>query len=140
MSTTLTVAQAQGRVERFMTAGGQAPEEDGPHIPRAHVVLRRLHMLREEIQELEDAYREGDIVEVADAIADTIVVALGAAVDSDINISPILTDVLRSNDTKINWDEGRPWATRADGKVGKDEHFQPVRIRPLINAQIKAYR
>lgn len=138
MNPELTVAGAQERIEDFMRAGGQAPEHSGPHVPRAEIVLRRLHMLREEVQELEDAYREGDIVEVADAYADILVIALGGAVDSRIDIAEILAEVLRSNDTKIDWENEEPWAVRSDGKVGKDWHFDPPNVAALVNGQIRA--
>lgn len=138
MTTNITLKGAQERIEDFMRAGGQAPEFAGPHIPRAGVALRRLHMLREEVNELEEAFRNDDIVEVADALADIIVVALGGAVETDIDLTPIMLEVLRSNDTKINWDRELPWVVRADGKIGKDENFEPARLAVIIRQQIRA--
>lgn len=135
MTTNITLKGAQDRIADFMRAGGQAPEFAGPHIPRAGVALRRLHMLREEVNELEEAFRSDDIVEVADALADIIVVALGGAVDTGIDLTPILLEVLRSNDTKIDWDRELPWATRGDGKVGKDWHFEPASLATIIRQQ-----
>lgn len=138
MNPELTITQTQNRIEDFMRAGGQSPAYAGPHIPSAGVVLRRLHMLREEVAELEDAYRNDDLTEVADAIADIIVIVLGGAVESDIQMNPIMLEVLRSNDTKIDWRNEEPWTTRADGKIGKDDHFDPARIEGIIRRQIQA--
>lgn len=73
--------------------------------------------------------REGNIVEVADGIADLIYVALGAAVSFGINVAPIFDEVHRTNMAK---DGG---ATRGDGKILKPEGWEPPRILGILANQ-----
>lgn len=128
------IKAAQDAVEAFMAAGGQGTNVT-PMIPPLGTTERRLHMLREEVRELSDACGWKDIIEVADAIADILVVALGAAVEAGIDIEPVLEEVIRSNDTKIDWANARPWKVKPSGKIGKDEHYEPPQIMQIVNAQ-----
>lgn len=128
------IRAAQGATEAFMAAGGQATNVT-PTIPPVEASERRLHLLREEVRELSDAYGWKDLIEVADAIADIIYVALGAAVESGIDIEPVLEEVIRSNETKIDWANAKPWRTHANGKVAKDRHYEPPQIESILEAQ-----
>jgi len=62
--------------------------------------LERVQLLIEEIGEFCTAISKGDTVETADAIADIIYVAIGAAVCWGIPIAPVFLEVQRSNMTK----------------------------------------
>lgn len=75
----------------------------------------------------------GDIVEVADGIADLIYVALGAAIAFGIDIDPIFEEVHRTNMEKVG---GR---TRDDGKILKPEGWEPPRILPILLDQDMAH-
>lgn len=132
MSTNISAAQKA--VEAFMAAGGQTTNVI-PSVPDVTITERRLHMLREEVRELSDAYGWKDIIEVADAIADILVVALGAAVEAGIDIEPVLEEVIRSNETKIDWANARPWRAHASGKIGKDHHYEPPLLGRILEAQ-----
>jgi len=72
-----------------------------------------------------------DIVELADGIADTIYVLLGAAVEAGIKMEPIFAEVQRSNMAKA----GGP--VREDGKRLKPEGWQPPQIGKLLMEQLK---
>ena len=131
------IRAAQKAVKDFMWAGGQTIRIV-PEVPDPPIAERRIGMLREEVNELGDSVADIDIVEYADAVADIIYVALGAAVEAGVDIEPILEDVIDSNNSKIDWSRARPWATHDNGKVAKDWHYRPPRIAPIIEAQENA--
>ncbi len=101
-----------------------------PVLPGAVTAAMRLRLIREETRELEDGLATGDLIEVADAIADLLYVAYGTAVACGIDIGPIFAEVHRSNMTK---DAGAQ--PGADGKVVKGAQFQPPVLGPLLRAQ-----
>ena len=105
------IRAAQKAVKDFMWAGGQTICII-PEVPDPPIAERRIEMLREEVDELEDAVADIDIVEYADAIADIIYVALGAAVEAGIDIEPVIEEVIDSNNSKIDWQSAQPWADR----------------------------
>ena len=129
------IRAAQKAVEAFMAAGGQTICIV-PEVPDPPIAERRIEMLREEVDELEDAVADIDIVEYADAIADIIYVALGAAVEAGIDIEPVIEEVIDSNNSKIDWERGRPWARHGNGKIAKDEHYRAPDIRSIILQQV----
>ena len=128
------IRAAQKAVEAFMRAGGQTTSII-PEVPDPPIAERRIEMLREEVDELEDAVADIDIVEYADAIADIIYVALGAAVEAGIDIEPVIEEVIDSNNSKIDWERGLPWARHDNGKIAKDHHYEPPRIAEILEAQ-----
>ena len=129
------IRAAQKAVEAFMAAGGQTTNII-PKVPDPPIAERRIGMLREEVDELEDAVADIDIVEYADAIADIIYVALGAAVEAGIDIEPVIEEVIDSNNSKIDWQSAQPWARHGNGKIAKDEHYRAPDIRSIILHQV----
>lgn len=129
------IRAAQRAVANFMRAGGQTASII-PEVPDPPIAERRIEMLREEVDELEDAVADIDIVEYADAIADIIYVALGAAVEAGIDIEPVIEEVIDSNNSKIDWQSAQPWARHGNGKIGKDEHYRAPDIRSIILQQV----
>ena len=129
------IRAAQKAVEAFMAAGGQTTNII-PKVPADPVADRRILMLKEEVEELVGAWENDDIVEYADAIADIIYVALGAAVEAGIDIEPVIEEVIDSNNSKIDWERGRPWARHDNGKIAKTERYSPPDIRSIILQQV----
>ena len=129
------IRAAQKAVEAFMAAGGQTTSII-PEVPVDPIVDRRILMLREEVEELATAWASNDIVEYADAIADIIYVALGAAVEAGIDIEPVIEEVIDSNNSKIDWENNRPWARHDNGKIAKGEHYRAPDIRSIILQQV----
>ena len=129
------IRAAQKAVEAFMAAGGQTICIV-PEVPDPPIAERRIEMLREEVDELEDSVADIDIVEYADAIADIIYVALGAAVEAGIDIEPVIEEVIDSNNSKIDWQSAQPWARHGNGKIAKDEHYRAPDIRSIILHQV----
>lgn len=112
-----------------------------PVIPGTDVLRLRVNLIREETDEL---LTQGfgdpdgelgrpsfpDIVEVADALADILVVTLGCAVACGIDIAPVFDEVMRSNMTKFI--DGHK---REDGKWIKGPSYSPANIKPILDAQ-----
>ena len=100
------------------------PHQDGLTTLMIERQNMRMRLLREEVDELADAYNSGDIVEIADAITDCLYILLGTALEHGmLDVLPELFDeVHRSNMTKLD-SLGKP-ILREDGKILKSELFQ----------------
>ena len=101
-----------------------------PRIPNdiRRPILRR-ELNKEEYDELWEAMILGDIVAIADGIADLIYVLLGAALEYGIDMGPIWDEVQRTNMMK----EGG--GIRGDGKILKPEGWLPPDISGLLKQQ-----
>lgn len=89
--------------------------------------LRRALILEESI-ETSEAIERAELVQIADGIADTIYVCIGAALEFGIPIERVWAEVHRTNMAK----EGG--ATRADGKILKPEGWSPPDIARILDA------
>ena len=78
------------------------PIEEKPVIPAEDRCRLRVALLREELQELEDAIKDGDIVEVADALCDIQYVLSGAVLEFGLGeqFRTLFDEVQRSNMSK----------------------------------------
>lgn len=124
----------QDLVTEFHTVFQAPVKTDGPgwHPDKALMNLR-LELIREEWQELQDAYEEQDFVEVVDALADLIYVIYGFANGIGIDLDKVLEEVHRSNMTKLDVN-GDP-VFREDGKVLKSELFEEPKIAEVLEEQ-----
>ena len=93
-------------------------------------VLRH-RLIQEELDELYAALADGDLVEVADALADLDYVVNGAAIAFGINLPVVTKEVHRSNMTKLG-EDGKP-VLREDGKVLKGPNYEPPNIEWALN-------
>lgn len=73
----------------------------------------RWELIREELQELERAAAEGDLLKVADGIGDILYVAYGYATACGIDMTPVFAEIHRANMAKLGG------GIREDGKVLK---------------------
>ena len=89
-------------------------------------------LLDEEVTELRAAIDRRDIVEVADALADIVYVALSAGASYGLPMDAVLAEVHRSNMTKVAADG--VVVTRDDGKVLKPATYAPPQIGPILEA------
>lgn len=103
-------------------------------LPSAQVddgqVTLRQSLIEEEVGELRVAAEAGDIVGIADALADIVYVAYGSACVYGIDLDVVLDEVHASNMTKLGAD-GRP-VRRADGKVLKGPDYRPPDVRRVL--------
>lgn len=103
--------------------GGLMPDQPTADIP-GWVRSLRMVLLDEEVEELRDAVRAGDIVKIADALADIEFVTRGTAVAYGIPSDAVFAEVFRSNMTKDN--------TPAEAKLVKGPRYEPPRIAELL--------
>ena len=96
----------------------------------ADQVALRLALIQEEVGELAEAASAGDLIGVADALADIVYVAYGTAHVYGIDLDAVLDEVHSSNMTKLGAD-GRP-IRRADGKVLKGPGYRPPDIAAVL--------
>lgn len=94
----------------------------------------RVALLHEEFDEYRTAAAAGDVVEVADALADIIYVAFGTALSYGIDLPAVLAEVHRSNMSKLG-EDGRP-IYRNDGKVMKGPNYTPPDLAPIVRAGV----
>lgn len=102
-----------------------------PRFPSDERVRLRLDLILEETRELLEATMVEDIVEVSDALADLIYVAVGAALEFGIPLDKVWDEVQRSNMAKVDPETGRV-KRRADGKILKPDGWQPPDIAKVL--------
>ena len=90
----------------------------------------RKRLMREELDEVCAAVDRGDLIEVADGLADLLYVVCGTAITFGIDLDAVVREVHRSNMTKLGSD-GHP-IYRADGKVMKGPGFEVPRIAEVL--------
>ena len=95
----------------------------------ADTKILRMNLIREEVQELKEAFDGNDVVAIAKELADLLYVVYGAAVSSGIDMAPVFREVHRSNLTKIGGHK------REDGKWVKPATYSPARIEPILAEQ-----
>lgn len=102
-----------------------------PCIPSPDIQALRLKLHEEEaVKELREAFEAGNVYDVADSIADSLVVVLGTAVACGIDILPVFNEIMKSNMTKIV--DGH---RREDGKWMKGPSYRPPNVQPIIDNQ-----
>lgn len=109
--------------------------EPNADIP-ADLAELRIRLLNEEAEEFAEAARAGDLVGVADALADVVYVAYGTALTYGIDLDEVLAEVHRSNMSKLDAD-GRP-ILRDDGKVVKSDRYTPPDVAGVLARQVAA--
>jgi predicted HAD superfamily Cof-like phosphohydrolase len=93
----------------------------------------RVALLEEEVSEFVIASEKGDLIGIADALADIVYVVYGTALTYGIDLDAALGEVHRSNMSKLGSD-GTP-LIRSDGKVLKSEHYFPPDIAAVLGRQ-----
>lgn len=95
-----------------------APKVD---VPGANL---RVEFIEEEAEELRRAVEAGDVIGVADALADLTYVVYGAALHFGIPLAEVIAEVHRSNMTKT---------AAGDGKAIKGPEFSPANIEDVLS-------
>jgi NTP pyrophosphatase (non-canonical NTP hydrolase) len=110
-------------------------------LPTSHVgdtvAQLRVRLLREEVEEFADGTERGDVVAIADALADVVYVAYGSAITYGIDLDAVVREVHRSNMSKLDAN-GRP-VLREDGKVLKSERYRPPNVGSVIDEQLPLF-
>ena len=111
------------KVGIFMKTFGQEVKEKAG-LGNEKLNQLRLGLIKEELDELNNAIRDNDILEVADALTDILYVTYGAGHSFGINLDKCFDEVQKSNMSKLG-EDGKPIYNEA-GKVMKGpSYFKP---------------
>ena len=111
------------KVKEFMTTFGQEVKIKSK-FPNENIVKLRINLIEEELEELKQAIKDEDLLEIADALTDILYVTYGAGHAFGINLDECFDEVQRSNMSKLDKD-GKPIYNEA-GKVMKGPtYFKP---------------
>jgi|TARA_B110000971_G_scaffold193380_1_gene206268 predicted HAD superfamily Cof-like phosphohydrolase len=110
-------------VKKFMETFGQEVKSKA-EFPSSKIVQLRYDLIKEELDELRDAIKDGDIKEVADALTDILYVTYGAGHAFGIDLNKCFDEVQKSNMSKLG-EDGKP-IYNDNGKVMKGpNYFRP---------------
>ena len=110
-------------VKNFMQTFGQEVKNKA-EFPSEKIVQLRCDLIKEELDELNQAIKEKNINEIADALTDILYVTYGAGHAFGINLDKCFDEVQRSNMSKLGSD-GNPIYDES-GKVMKGpNYFKP---------------
>ena len=110
-------------VKKFMETFGQEVKTK-PEFPSEKVVKLRYDLIKEELEEFEQALKDKNLTEVADSLTDILYVTYGAGVAFGIDLDKCFNEVQKSNMSKLGAD-GKPIYNK-DGKVMKGpKYFKP---------------
>ena len=124
--------KALEKVHEFHDAFGVNVEKK-PNIPSVERCELRQKIIQEEVDELKAAWESGNIIEVADALADIHYVVMGTVLEFGLQdkYAEIFSEVHRSNMSKLD-ENGEP-IYREDGKVIKSDLYTGPDISKILN-------
>ena len=117
------------KVKKFMITYGQEVKESAS-FPDENIIKLRLKLIKEELEELEQALNDKNILEVADALTDILYVTYGAGHSFGINLDACFEEVQRSNMSKLG-EDGKPIYNEY-GKVMKGPNFSKPNLKQFI--------
>ena len=112
----------------------QIGNESSPKVDvGSEVYMLRYNLMREENDEYLDACRQGDLVEVADALGDQLYILCGTILKHGLQhkIEEVFDEIQRSNMSKLD-SNGRP-IFREDGKILKGENYFKPNIKEILD-------
>ena len=121
----MSLFEAINDVKAFHRAFG-APIRTTPAIPSDEERQLRWDLVVEEMSELGEAFANDDMIEISDALADLIYVAIGMALVYGIPLDEVWEEVQNSNMQKLGG------GVREDGKILKPDDWEPPRIAEVL--------
>ena len=118
------------KVKAFMNTYGQDVKEKA-EFPENKIVQLRIDLIEEELNELKEAIKKKDIVEVADALTDILYVTDGAGHSFGVNLDECFDEVQRSNMSKLG-EDGKP-IYNDSGKVMKGPNYFAPNLKKIVN-------
>ena len=110
-------------VKKFMEVFGQEVKTKA-EFPSEKIIKLRYNLIKEELDEFEEALKDRDLKEVADALTDILYVTYGAGHAFGIDLDKCFDEVQNSNMSKLD-ENGKPIYNDA-GKVMKGpNYFKP---------------
>ena len=119
-----------GKVGVFMKTFGQEVK-DKPAFSSDKINKLRIDLIKEELEELKDAMKSKDLLEVADALTDILYVTYGAGHAFGINLDKCFDEVQSSNMSKLD-KNGKPIYNEL-GKVLKGPNYFKPDLSKFIN-------
>ena len=117
-------------VKKFMQTFGQEVKNQA-EFPNGKIVQLRSDLIKEELDELNQAIKDNDIKEVADALTDILYVTYGAGHAFGVDLDKCFEEVQKSNMSKLGLD-GKPIYNES-GKVMKGPNY----FKPDLNKFLK---
>jgi predicted HAD superfamily Cof-like phosphohydrolase len=117
-------------VKKFMQTFGQEVKIKA-EFPNEKIIQLRYELIREELEELNQAIKDKDIKEVADALTDILYVTYGAGHAFGVDLDKCFDEVQQSNMSKLGSD-GKPIYNES-GKVMKGPNY----FKPNLNKFLK---
>ena len=117
-------------VKKFMQTFGQEVK-DKTEFPDKKIVQLRYDLIKEELEEFNEAIKDKDMTEIADALTDILYVTYGAGHTFGVNLDKCFEEVQRSNMSKLGSD-GKPIYNES-GKVMKGPNY----FKPDLNKFLK---
>ena len=116
-------------VKIFMKTFGQIVRTK-PQFPDKKTMRLRLDLIREELNELEQAMKTRNLKEVADALTDILYVTYGAGYAYGINLDKCFKEVQRANMSKLG-KNGKPIYDQK-GKVMKGPDYLEPNLKQFV--------
>ena len=116
-------------VRKFMETFGQRVTTK-PQFPDKKTMQLRFDLIKEELDELEEAMKTRNLQEIADALTDILYVTYGAGFAYGINLDKCFKEVQRANMSKLGKD-GKPLYNEK-GKVMKGPNYSPPDLKKFI--------
>ena len=118
------------KVGIFMKTFGQEVKNK-PSFSSDKINKLRLDLIKEELDELNEAFKNKDLLEVADALTDILYVTYGAGHAFGIDLDKCFDEVQNSNMSKLD-EKGKPIYNDA-GKVMKGPNYFKPDLSKFIN-------
>ena len=110
-------------VKSFMQTFGQEVKTKA-EFPKEKIVKLRYDLIKEELNELQNAIKTKNLKEIADALTDILYVTYGAGHAYGIDLDKCFSEVQKSNMSKLG-EDGKPIYNKK-GKVMKgSKYFEP---------------
>ncbi len=118
------------KVGVFMKTFGQEVK-DKPSFSTDKINKLRIDLIKEELEELTEAMKNKDLLEVADALTDILYVTYGAGHAFGINLDKCFDEVQNSNMSKLD-ENGKP-IYNDSGKVMKGPNYFKPDLSKFVN-------
>ena len=118
------------KVGTFMKTFGQEVK-DKPAFSTDKINKLRIDLIKEELEELTEAMKNNDLLEVADALTDILYVTYGAGHAFGIDLDKCFDEVQNSNMSKLG-NDGKP-IYNDQGKVMKGPHYFKPDLSKFVN-------
>ena len=116
-------------VKIFMETFGQMVRIK-PQFPDEKTMQLRLDLIKEELNELEDAMKTKNLKEIADALTDILYVTYGAGYAYGIDLDKCFQEVQRANMSKLG-NDGKP-IFNEKGKVMKGPNYTAPDLKKFV--------